>query len=71
MTRIATFNLNGVHGRLPVLKWLGQTEYDVVCLQELKTSDDKFPVDAIRRAGSGAIWHAKSSKHPNIWSPRR
>lgn len=37
MTRIATFNLNGVPGRLPVLKWLGQTEYDVVCPQELKT----------------------------------
>jgi exodeoxyribonuclease III len=44
MTRIATFNLNGVNGRLPVLiKWLGQTDYDIVCLQELKTSDEKFP----------------------------
>ncbi|TIU40054.1 MAG: exodeoxyribonuclease III, partial [Mesorhizobium sp.] len=37
MTRIATFNVNGVNGRLPVLlKWLGETAYDVVCLQELK-----------------------------------
>lgn len=62
MTRIATFNVNGVNGRLPVLlKWLGQTNYDVVCLQELKTSDDKFPIDAIRDAGFGAIWHGQKS----------
>ena len=54
MTRIATFNVNGVNGRLPVLlKWLGETDYDVVCLQELKTSDDKFPIEAIRNAGFG------------------
>ena len=50
MTRIATFNVNGVNGRLPVLlKWLGQSNYDIVCLQELKTSDEKFPADEIRR----------------------
>lgn len=43
MTRIATFNVNGVNGRLPVLfKWLGETDCDVVCLQELKTSNAKF-----------------------------
>ena len=52
MTRIATFNVNGVNGRLPVLlKWLGETDYDIVCLQELKTSDEKFPVEAIKRCG--------------------
>ncbi|MGO4837589.1 endonuclease/exonuclease/phosphatase family protein, partial [Rhizobiaceae sp. 2RAB30] len=44
MIRVATFNVNGVNGRLPVLlKWLHATSYDVVCLQELKTSDEKFP----------------------------
>lgn len=73
MTRIATFNLNGVNGWLPVLvKWLGQTVYDVVCLQELKTSDDKFPADAIRRAGYGAIWHGQKcqvSKRILVASP--
>ena len=37
MVRIATFNVNGVNGRLPVLlKWLAETDYDIVCLQELK-----------------------------------
>jgi exodeoxyribonuclease-3 len=62
MAKIATFNVNGVNGRLPVLlKWLRQTNYDIVCLQELKTSDEKFPVDAIREAGYGAIWHGQKS----------
>ncbi|BCG96797.1 exodeoxyribonuclease III [Mesorhizobium sp. 131-2-1] len=62
MTRIATYNVNGVNGRLPVLlKWLGQTEYDIVCLQELKTSDERFPADAIGKAGYGAIWHGQKS----------
>ena len=54
--------MNGVNGRLPVLlKWLGETGYDIVCLQELKTSDEKFPAEAIREAGYGAIWHGQKS----------
>ncbi|RWL15112.1 MAG: DUF3606 domain-containing protein [Mesorhizobium sp.] len=62
MVRIATFNVNGVNGRLPVLiRWLTATNYDIVCLQELKTSDEKFPADAIREAGYGAIWHGQKS----------
>lgn len=62
MVRIATFNVNGVNGRLPVLfKWLNETKHDIVCLQELKTSDEKFPADAIRDAGYGAIWHGQKS----------
>jgi hypothetical protein len=62
MTRIATFNVNGVNGRLPVLlRWLAETRYDIVCLQELKTSDEKFPVEAIRDAGYQAIWHGQKS----------
>src|SRR5215218_6944823 len=62
MTRIATFNVNGVNGRLPVLlKWLGESDCEIVCLQELKTSDEKFPAEAIRKAGYGAIWHGQKS----------
>lgn len=58
MTRIATFNVNGVNGRLPVLlRWLGETTSDVVCLQELKTSDEKFPEEA----GFSSIWHGQKS----------
>ncbi|RUY22619.1 exodeoxyribonuclease III, partial [Mesorhizobium sp. M7A.F.Ca.CA.001.13.2.1] len=52
MIRLATFNVNGVNGRLPVLlRWLTTTNYDIVCLQELKTSDEKFPIGAIRETG--------------------
>jgi exodeoxyribonuclease III len=58
--RIATFNVNGINGRLPVLlRWLEEALPDVVCLQELKAADDKFPEAAIRSAGFGAIWHGQ------------
>ena len=58
--KIATYNVNGVNGRLPVLlRWLKQTEPDVVCLQELKAPQEKFPVAAIRSAGYGTIWHGQ------------
>jgi exodeoxyribonuclease-3 len=60
--RVATFNVNGVNGRLPViLRWLRETAPNVVCLQELKTSDEKFPAAAIEAAGYGAIWHGQKS----------
>jgi len=60
--RIATYNVNGVNGRLPVLlRWLEQTAPDVVCLQELKAPDEKFPEAAIRAAGYGAIWQGQKS----------
>lgn len=59
--RIATYNVNGVNGRLPVLlRWLEQARPDVVCLQELKAPDEKFPRLAIEAAGYGAIWHGQS-----------
>ncbi len=62
--KIATYNVNGVNGRLPrLLEWLGETSPDVVCLQELKTDDSKFPVGAIKDAGYGAIWHGQRSFH--------
>lgn len=60
--KIATFNVNGVNGRLELLlRWLGQARPDVVCLQELKAPDEKFPVAAIEAAGYGAIWHGQKS----------
>ena len=56
--RVATYNVNGINGRLPrLLEWLAETRPDVVCLQELKTDDSKFPVRAIADAGYGAVWH--------------
>lgn len=60
--RIATFNVNGVNGRLPVLlQWLAEAKPDVVCLQELKAPQEKFPKDAINDAGYGAIWLGQKS----------
>ena len=60
--KIATYNVNGVNGRLPVLlRWLGETEPDVVCLQELKAPEEKFPEQAIQDAGYAAIWHGQKS----------
>jgi exodeoxyribonuclease-3 len=49
--KIATFNVNGINGRLSVfLRWLEQ-----VHLQELKAPDERFPVDEIGKAGYGSI----------------
>src|SRR4051794_38962270 len=60
--RIATYNVNGVNGRLPVLlRWLEEAAPAVVCLQELKAPQDKFPEAAIREAGYGAIWKGEKS----------
>src|ERR1700759_474817 len=60
--KIATYNVNGVNGRLPVLlRWLADARPDVVCLQELKAPQEKFPEQAIRDAGYGALWHGQKS----------
>jgi exonuclease III len=60
--KLATFNVNGVNGRLPVLlRWLEQSEPDIVCLQELKAAHENFPQAAIAKAGYGAIWHGQKS----------
>ena len=60
--RIATYNVNGINGRLPnLLPWLAEAAPDIVCLQELKAPDEKFPATAIRSAGYGAIWHGQKS----------
>jgi exodeoxyribonuclease-3 len=58
--KIATYNVNGVNGRLPnLLGWLEEAAPDVVCLQELKAPDEKFPAAALRAAGYGAIWQGQ------------
>jgi exodeoxyribonuclease-3 len=60
--RIATYNINGITERLEnLLEWLGETRPDIACLQELKTTDDRFPADAIRKAGYQALWHGQKS----------
>lgn len=50
--KIATWNVNSLKVRLPqVLQWLESNPVDVLCLQETKLTDDKFPVAALEAAG--------------------
>jgi exodeoxyribonuclease-3 len=51
-----------VNGRFPVLlRWLEQAHPDIVCLQELKSPQERFPKAALEKAGYGAIWHGQKS----------
>jgi bifunctional non-homologous end joining protein LigD len=60
--KIATYNINGINGRLEnLLRWLKDAQPDIVCLQELKSEDHKFPESAINDAGYQAIWHGQKS----------
>jgi bifunctional non-homologous end joining protein LigD len=60
--KIATFNINGINGRLEVLlRWLQEAQPDIVCLQELKAENHKFPEQSIKDAGYNAIWQGQKS----------
>jgi exodeoxyribonuclease III len=62
--KIATYNVNGVAGRMPrLIEWLGETAPDVVCLQEIKTGDATFPAAKLEAAGYGAAWHGQRAHH--------
>jgi exodeoxyribonuclease-3 len=50
--KLTTWNVNSLTARLPhVLEWLAANPVDVLCLQELKLTDDKFPLQALADAG--------------------
>ena len=60
--KIATYNINGINGRLPnLLHWLAEAKPAIVCLQELKCEDNRFPEQALMGIGYHAIWHAQKS----------
>lgn len=60
--KIATYNVNGVNGRLPVLlRWLAEAQPDTVCVQELKAPQDKFPETEILEAGYHSVWLGQKS----------
>jgi exodeoxyribonuclease-3 len=62
--KIATFNVNGVNGRLPrLIEWLDEARPDIACLQEIKTGDATFPAAAIEAAGYRAVWHGQRAHH--------
>jgi exodeoxyribonuclease-3 len=60
--KIASFNINGINRRLAnLLDWLGRSEPDIVCLQELKAASDAFPIEPIRAAGYEAVWKGQKT----------
>ena len=59
---VVTYNVNSINSRLDALiQYLGERQPDVVCLQELKAPQDKFPLQAIQDAGYHALWHGQKS----------
>lgn len=60
--RIVTYNVNGIKARLVRLtEYLEEQKPDVVCLQELKSSDDTLPVTEIEAAGYRGVWHGQKA----------
>ena len=60
--KIVTYNVNGIKARLPrLVEYLTEDQPDIVCLQELKASDDTFPLKEIEEAGYGAVWHGQKA----------
>jgi exodeoxyribonuclease-3 len=60
--KIATYNVNGIKARLPVLlRWLEQEQPDIVCLQELKAPQEKYPEQELIDVGYNSIWHGQKS----------
>ncbi len=60
--KIATWNVNSIAIRLEqVLNWLETTETDVLCLQETKCVDEKFPLEAFNDAGYNAAFMGQKS----------
>jgi len=60
--KIATYNINGINGRIGnLLRWLAESKPDIVCLQELKCEDHRFPEHALLEAGYHSVWHGQKS----------
>ena len=60
--QFATWNINSLTVRLPqVLAWLAANPVDVLALQELKMTDDKFPHEAFTQAGYFAQWFGQKT----------
>ena len=58
--KLVTYNVNGIKARLPrLLEYLTEQQPDVVCLQEIKSSDDTFPHADMEALGYGAVWHGQ------------
>ena len=62
--KIATFNVSDVNKRLAsLLTWLAEARPDIVCLQELKSDQNRFPKAELREAGYEAAWRGQRSSN--------
>ena len=62
LMKIATWNVNSIKVRLPqVLQWLKENPIEVLCLQETKMTDDKFPIGEIEAAGYQAVFSGQKT----------
>jgi len=60
--KIATWNVNSILARIPnVTKWLDANSPDVLCMQETKCADDKFPLDVFRERGYECVMFGQQS----------
>lgn len=60
--KLATWNVNSLNVRLPhVMNWLGENPTDVLCLQETKLTDDKFPASIIEAAGYHVVYSGQKT----------
>ncbi|MFQ5599241.1 MAG: exodeoxyribonuclease III [Candidatus Krumholzibacteriia bacterium] len=60
--RIASWNVNSVRARQDrVLEWLDTQQIGVLCMQETKVPDDRFPTDAFRELGYGVALHGQKT----------
>ena len=60
--KLATWNVNSLKVRLPqVLQWLADSPVDVLCLQETKLTDDKFPQAELEAAGYQSQWFGQKT----------
>ncbi len=60
--KLATWNVNSLNVRLPhVMNWLAENPTDVLCLQETKLTDDKFPASIIEAAGYHVVYSGQKT----------
>ena len=60
--KIASYNINNINSRLEVLlRWLAEANPDIVCLQELKCENNRFPEKQLNEAGYHSIWLGQKS----------
>ncbi len=60
--RIATWNVNSIRQRMDSLQaWLAERAPDIVCLQEIKCTDDAFPREAFESFGYNVAVHGQKT----------